>query len=146
MPEFVTSAVDAIRLGASPVMHFRRRDALDYLSHLLSAEDKFSVGCAWANGDQNHSKSPLAHDRTRCLKDVVFDGGGPLHRLRGSLASMGMRPLFENLELRGASGRNQSSFVRGIKRLPVGFRMATGMNLTVLEPCLLFYLPSGEAS
>jgi len=82
---------------------------------------------ASANRDEDVFTDPFVFDVTRHPNPhVTFGGGGPHHCLGFNLAKMEMVILFEELlsrvgsvELTGEVTRLRSSFIHGIKRLPV---------------------------
>jgi cholest-4-en-3-one 26-monooxygenase len=80
-----------------------------------------------ANRDESVFKDPYSFDITRNPNPhVTFGGGGPHFCLGANLARLEMRILFEELakrvdtiELTGEVRKLRSSFIHGIKTLPV---------------------------
>jgi len=135
-PSIVPSATEEILRWASPVMYFRRNVTRDTELHgqKLKAGDKVSIWYISANRDEDVFPNPFTFDIKRSPNEhVAFGGGGPHFCLGASLARMEINILLEELVKRvssieqiGEVKRLRSTFINGIKHLPVRLTPATG--------------------
>ena len=135
-PSMVPSATEEILRWASPVMFFRRNVTRDteLRGQKLKAGDKVSIWYISANRDENVFPNPFTFDIKRSPNEhVAFGGGGPHFCLGASLARMEINILLEELVKRvssieqiGEVKRLRSTFINGIKHLPVRLTPASG--------------------
>ncbi len=128
-PELIDSAVEEILRWSTPVNTFRRTAMSDVTLRGETIREGESVVLfyASANRDPEVFADPYRFDIGRHPNPhLAFGGGGPHFCLGASLARVEMRALFaelarrcERIELAGEVGRLRSSFVNGIKTLPV---------------------------
>ncbi|NBU56771.1 MAG: cytochrome P450, partial [Acidimicrobiia bacterium] len=128
-PSLVTSAVEEILRWATPVNYFRRAATCDVELHGVTIAEGESVTMFYpsANRDERVFTDPDRFDIGRIPNPhVTFGGGGPHFCLGSNLARLEMRILFEELSKRvadvnltGEISKLQSSFIHGIKHLPV---------------------------
>ncbi|MFM8945165.1 MAG: cytochrome P450 [Actinomycetota bacterium] len=128
-PSLVPSAVEEILRWATPVNYFRRAATCDVELHGVTIKEGESVTMFYpsANRDETAFTNPDVFDITRTPNHhVTFGGGGPHFCLGANLARLEMRILFEELsrrtadiEFTGPVKKLQSSFIHGIKSLPV---------------------------
>jgi cholest-4-en-3-one 26-monooxygenase len=128
-PSLVPSAVEEILRWATPVNYFRRAATCDVELHGVKIREGESVTMFYpsANRDEAAFTDPDRFDITRTPNHhVTFGGGGPHFCLGANLARLEMRILFEELskraqdiEFTGPVRKLQSSFIHGIKSLPV---------------------------
>mgnify|MGYP006280696877 CR=1 FL=1 len=128
-PSLVPSAVEEILRWATPVNYFRRAATCDVELHGVKIREGESVTMFYpsANRDEAAFTNPDRFDITRTPNHhVTFGGGGPHFCLGANLARLEMRILFEELskraqdiEFTGPVRKLQSSFIHGIKSLPV---------------------------
>jgi cytochrome P450 len=128
-PSLDRTAVEEIVRWASPVTWMRRTATQDGVlhGHEYRAGDKFLLFYAAANRDPEVFRDPHVFDLTRDPNPHVgFGAKGPHFCLGAHLArreiAVTFRALFDqlpDLELAGEPDRLRSSFVNGIKRLPV---------------------------
>ncbi len=128
-PALVPSATEEILRWASPVMYFRRNVTRDteVRGQKIQAGDKIGIWYISANRDESVFENPFSFDIKRTPSEhVAFGGGGPHFCLGANLARMEMNIMFDELVRRvdsveqiGAIKRLRSTFVNGIKHLPV---------------------------
>jgi cholest-4-en-3-one 26-monooxygenase len=128
-PELVDSAVEEICRWATPVNAFRRTAQSDVTLHgtEIKAGDNVVMYYVAANHDPEVFTDPHVFDITRSPNPhLTFGGGGPHFCLGANLARLEMRALFaeladkcETIELTGEIKRLRSSFINGVKTLPV---------------------------
>jgi cholest-4-en-3-one 26-monooxygenase len=128
-PELVDSAVEEICRWATPVNAFRRTAQSDITLHGVDIKQGDSVVMYYvaANHDPEVFTDPHIFDITRSPNPhLTFGGGGPHFCLGANLARLEMRALFaelaarcETIELTGEIKRLRSSFINGVKTLPV---------------------------
>jgi cholest-4-en-3-one 26-monooxygenase len=131
-PGRVPSAVEEILRWASPILYFRRTATRDVelRDKTIKAGDRVVLWYASANRDSEAFPEPFRFDVDRSPNDhVTFGGGGPHFCLGASLARMELRLIFTELvtrmpgiELDGEVEMLRSSFVGGIKRMPIRWR------------------------
>jgi cytochrome P450 len=125
------SAVEEIVRWASPVVYMRRTATRDVeVSGVQIAEgDKVTMWYASANRDEAHFENPWLFDVTRAPNHHVGFGGGGTHFCLGAnLARREIAVVFEELHNRipdiavtEEPAMLLSSFIHGIKRLPVSW-------------------------
>lgn len=125
----VSSGVDEMLRWGTPVNNFLRTATCDTELHGVEIKEGDAVVMLYAsaNRDETVFADPYKFDVTRNPNPhVTFGGGGPHHCLGFNLAKMEMRILFEELmsrvskvELVGEVTKLRSSFIHGIKQLPV---------------------------
>ena len=128
-PDLVDSAVEEICRWATPVNAFRRTAQSDITLHGVDIKEGDSVVMYYvaANHDPEVFADPHVFDITRNPNPhLTFGGGGPHFCLGANLARLEMRALFaeladkcEKIELTGEITRLRSSFINGVKTLPV---------------------------
>ncbi|MGH3498116.1 MAG: cytochrome P450 [Nocardioidaceae bacterium] len=127
-PSLIGAAVEEMLRWWTPVMVFRRTatsDA-DIGATAVRAGDKVVVSFISANRDESVFDRPDTFDIRRGRSDHLVFGHGPHFCLGAHLARTQMRALFSALlartswiESAGEPALLQSSFQRGIKRLPI---------------------------
>ncbi len=128
-PQVSEVAVDEILRWATPVSNFRRTATRDVELHgvHIPKGDPVVLSYASANYDETVFADPHRFDITRSPNPHVAFGGGGVHFCLGShLARLEIKLLFEELlartsdiSLDGDVQRLRSSFINGIKHLPV---------------------------
>jgi cytochrome P450 len=133
-PSLIPVAVEEFLRWASPVYHFRRTATRDVElggKHIKEG-DKVVMWFASGNRDEEVFGNPYDFDVTRQNNDHVTFGKGSPHLCLGNLlARTEIRIMFEELipriadiRLAGDAPRVRSSFVNGIKKLPVEVTLA----------------------
>jgi cholest-4-en-3-one 26-monooxygenase len=133
-PQVSEAAVDEILRWATPVSNFRRTATRDVELHGVHIPEGDSVVLSYAsaNYDETVFADPHQFDVNRSPNPHVSFGGGGVHFCLGShLARLEIKLLFEELiartsdiQLDGEVQRLRSSFINGIKHLPVRARPA----------------------
>jgi cytochrome P450 len=133
-PSLIPGAVEEFLRWATPVYHFRRTATRDVELHgkKIREGDKVVMWFAAGNRDPEVFPDPYRFDVTRYPNDhVTFGKGSPHFCLGNNLARLEIRLMFETLlprlksvELAGDVRRVRSSFVNGIKSLPVRVQAA----------------------
>ncbi len=133
-PEIMDTAVEEILRWASPVSYFRRTATRDVELHevTIPAGDSVVLMYASANYDETVFKDPHRFDITRTPNPhIAFGGGGPHFCLGSHLARLEIKLMFEalvertrSIDLDGDVQRLRSSFINGIKHLPVRVELA----------------------
>jgi cholest-4-en-3-one 26-monooxygenase len=128
-PQVSEAAVDEILRWATPVSNFRRTATRDVELHGVHIPEGDSVVLSYAsaNYDETVFADPHQFDVNRSPNPHVSFGGGGVHFCLGShLARLEIKLLFEELiartsdiQLDGEVERLRSSFINGIKHLPV---------------------------
>ena len=128
-PEVADAAVDEILRWATPVSNFRRTATRDVELHgvHIPKGDPVVLSYASANYDETVFADPHRFDITRSPNPhVSFGGGGPHFCLGSHLAKLEIKLLFEallahtsDIQVDGDIQRLRSSFINGIKHLPV---------------------------
>jgi cholest-4-en-3-one 26-monooxygenase len=128
-PSRVAVGIEEMLRWGTPVNHFRRTATCDV--ELLGVEikegDPVAMFYVSANRDEDVFDDPFRFDVMREPNHhLTFGGGGPHFCLGSNLARLEMRIIFEELlarvnriELAGEVTRLHSSFIHGIKQLPV---------------------------
>ncbi|MGH8977216.1 MAG: cytochrome P450 [Acidimicrobiia bacterium] len=128
------TAVDEILRWTTPVMYFRRTASRDVELHgtRIRENDPVVLFYISANYDDSAFAEPHRFDVGRVPNPhVTFGGGGPHFCLGAHLARLEIRVLLEELlatasviELVGLPERLRSSWMNGLKHLPVAFTPA----------------------
>jgi cytochrome P450 len=127
-------AVDEIVRYATPVIHFRRTATEDTVvaGQKIEAGQKLIMWYNSANRDDRVYTDPYRFDVTRQPQpaQVGFGAGGPHFCLGANLARLELEVIFqqliarlEHVELAGPVSRLHSSFVGGIKNVPLRYQM-----------------------
>ena len=129
-PGHITTAIEEFLRWASPVMHFRRtaqRD-VELRGQKIKEGDRVSIWYASANRDEDVFENPMTFDILRSPNEHLGFGIGPHFCLGANLARMEIRIMFEELlkrlpdiRLAGPVARLRSTFINGIKHMPVEF-------------------------
>jgi cytochrome P450 len=121
---------EAIR-WTTPVQHFMRTAAtdVDLAGQHIAAGDWIMINYVAANHDPAHFPAPRRFDATRKETRHLAFGAGAHQCLGLHLARLEMRILFdvlldrlESVELAGEPARASSTFVGGLKRLPLRWK------------------------
>jgi cholest-4-en-3-one 26-monooxygenase len=125
------SAVEEMLRFVTPVMNFRRQSTTEtqLSGQTIKADQKVVFFHVSANRDETVFEDPDRFDITRKPNPhIAFGGGGPHFCLGANLARMEIRVMFEHLldrvpdiRLDGNVERLQSSFINGVKHIPVAF-------------------------
>lgn len=128
-PGVIDTAVEEIIRWATPVIRFRRTATRDFELHGVDIREGDPVVLFYtsANFDETVFDDPLRFDITRDQNPQLgFGGGGPHFCLGANLARLEIKVMFEELlantrsiELAGEPERLRSSFINGLKHLPV---------------------------
>jgi cholest-4-en-3-one 26-monooxygenase len=135
-PGLIPTAAEEIVRWVSPVNMFRRtatRDT-DLGGQAIAEGDKVVVFYTSANRDESVFDRPAEFDIGREPNPHVgFGGGGPHFCLGRHLAALEMRVLLQalaermpDLALDGEASRLRSSFLNGLKHMPVRFTVSEG--------------------
>lgn len=131
-PELMPAAVDEMLRWWTPVMTFRRTAVADCSlgGQEIRAGDKVVVSFTSANRDETVFAAPDRFDIGRSPNPHLVFGHGPHFCLGAHLARTQMRALFSEILLRTSSLRYagqpsylRSNFQRGVKSLPIAFRL-----------------------
>jgi cytochrome P450 len=134
-PRLVDSAVEEVVRWASPVNYMRRRAARDTEvgGRKIRKDDWLILFYASANRDEDFFEDPFRFRVDRSPNPHLGFGHGEHFCLGSHLARRSQRALFaelsrrlEHVELAGEPQWIQSSFVVGLKRLPIRYRIARG--------------------
>ena len=128
-PDLIDTAVEEIIRWATPVIRFRRTATHDFELHgvEIREDDPVVLFYSSANFDETVFADPLRFDVGRDPNPQLgFGGGGPHFCLGANLARLEIKVMFEELlgrtaaiELAGDPERLRSSFINGIKHIPV---------------------------
>ena len=128
------TAVEEIVRWATPVINFRRTATRDVEigGQQIKAGDKVVMFYNSANRDERAFTDPFRFDVTRSPNEHFgFGGGGPHFCLGANLARREIKVMFEELfrrlpdiEVTAEPSMLVSSFIHGIKRMPVSFTPA----------------------
>jgi cholest-4-en-3-one 26-monooxygenase len=127
----LTPAIEEMLRYVTPVMNFRRQSTgpTELSGQAIKADEKVVFFHVSANRDESVFEDPNKFDITRKPNPhIAFGGGGPHFCLGANLARMEIRVMFEHLldrmpeiHLDGQVERLQSSFINGVKHIPVAF-------------------------
>lgn len=130
-PALLPAAVEEMTRWVSPVRHFFRTAREDYAlrGRRIAAGDNLMMCYPSANRDEDVFDAPFAFRIDRTPNRHIAFGYGPHLCLGQHLARMEVRVFFEEIlaradsfERAGAPAWLQSSFVSGLKTLPIRFR------------------------
>lgn len=129
-PELLPTAIEEILRWTSPVTHMARvatRD-VELRGQSIRAGDQLIMWYPSANRDEEVFEQPDVFDIGRTLNDHIAFGIGEHFCLGAGLARLELRVMFEellrrlpDLQLAGPPERLRSTFIGGIKHLPVTF-------------------------
>jgi cytochrome P450 len=132
-PDLITNAVEEIIRWSTPVRHFLRYATEDTSvgSTPIAAGDCLMLSYFSANFDEDVFEGPYRFDITRPnAKDQIAFGWGRHHCLGSQLARMELRAFLreftsriEEIEITDDADWAHSTFVGGIKHLPVRYRL-----------------------
>jgi cytochrome P450 len=132
-PELIPNAVEEIIRWSSPVRHFLRYATVDteIRGTPIAAGDGLLLSYLSANFDEDVFEEPMWFDVTRPnAKDHIAFGWGRHHCLGSQLARMELRAFLrefssrvEVMEIAGEPAWAHTTFVGGIKHLPVTYRL-----------------------
>jgi len=126
----IPTAVEEMLRWVTPVMHFRRTATRDTEigGQRIRAGDKLMLFYPSANRDEEVFPDPFRFDVSRQPNEHLAFGIGEHYCLGANLARLEIRVLFEELlrrlpdiDLAGPPVRLRSSFINGIKHMPVRF-------------------------
>jgi cholest-4-en-3-one 26-monooxygenase len=132
-PELVPSAVEEMLRWVTPVIYMRRTATIDtrIRGGEVRAGEKIVLYLASANRDEAVFAAPQRFDVGRAPNPHLAFGGGPHFCLGASLARLEVRVMFEellrrlpDLALAGPVRRLRSSYINGVKAMPVRFARA----------------------
>ncbi|MDA0364251.1 MAG: cytochrome P450 [Chloroflexi bacterium] len=127
----IDSAVEEILRWTSPLHHMTREATADVeiRGQQISAGEKVMMWYPSANRDEDVFDDPYRFDITRSPNDHIAFGIGEHFCLGAGFARKEIRVMFEELfdrypkiRLAGGPDRLRSSFINGIKHLPVDYR------------------------
>jgi hypothetical protein len=133
-PELLNNAVDEIIRWVTPVQHFMRTATEDYTLRGRRIEKGQAVQLLYISGNRDEEiwPDPFKFDISRENNRHVAFGYGAHVCLGQHLAKMEIRAFFKELlgrldsiEMTGPSKRVQSTFVSGLKTLPVRYKLRT---------------------
>jgi cytochrome P450 len=131
-PELIPTATDEITRWTSTVLQFTRTATRDTILHgqPLRAGDLLVLFYPSANRDEEVFAEPFKFDITRSPNPQIAFGIGEHYCLGANLARLELQIMFRQLterlqavELAGPIQRMRSSFVGGIKHMPIHFQM-----------------------
>lgn len=133
-PELLNNAIDEIIRWVTPVQHFMRTATEDYTLRGRRIEKGQAVQLLYISGNRDEEiwRDPFKFDISRENNRHVAFGYGAHVCLGQHLAKMEIRAFFKELlgrldsiEMTGPSKRVQSTFVSGLKTLPVRYELRT---------------------
>ncbi|MEY4339153.1 MAG: hypothetical protein RLZ14_1003 [Actinomycetota bacterium] len=131
-PSLMNTAVDEMIRWTSPVKHFMRTATVDYevRGTTVKAGEDVLLSYWSANRDEDVFADPFRFDVGRTPNKHLAFGFGVHYCLGAMLARMELKALFgallprlEHIELAGEPELVRSTFVSGLKRLPISYRM-----------------------
>jgi cholest-4-en-3-one 26-monooxygenase len=131
-PALIPTAVEEIVRWTSPVIQFTRKATADteLHGHKIRAGDLLALFYPSANRDESVFAAPNHFDITRYPNHHIAFGIGEHFCLGANLARLELQVMFrqlaerlESVELAGPISRMRSSFVGGIKHMPVRLRV-----------------------
>ena len=132
-PSLMATAVDEMIRWTSPVKHFMRTATVDYEIRGTTVKAGQDVLLSYwsANRDEDVFTDPFTFDVGRTPNKHLAFGFGVHYCLGAMLARMEMKALFgallprlRNVELDGTPELSRSTFVSGLKRLPIRYEIA----------------------
>jgi cytochrome P450 len=132
-PSLMATAVDEMIRWTSPVKHFMRTATVDYdiRGTTVKAGQDVLLSYWAANRDEEVFADPFTFDVGRTPNKHLAFGFGVHYCLGAMLARMEMKALFgaiiprlKSIELAGEPELVRSSFVSGLKRLPIRYEMS----------------------
>ncbi|MGH7948386.1 MAG: cytochrome P450 [Candidatus Binataceae bacterium] len=132
-PELIKSAVEEVVRWTSPVIQFARTATVDYELRGQTIKAGQSLGLFYpsANRDEEVFEQPFKFDITRDPNPHLAFGIGEHFCLGANLARLELEVIFKELirwldhaELTGEVERLRSSFVGGIKHMPVRLQLS----------------------
>jgi cytochrome P450 len=135
-PGLIDNAVDEIIRWVTPVRHFMRLALEDYVlgDTAIARGDWILLSYLSANRDESVFQDPFRFDVRRKNADEQIAFGTGVHFCLGAhLARMELRaflrellPRLEEVEIAGEPEHVKSTFVGGLKRLPIRYRLQAG--------------------
>ena len=131
-PSLMATAVDEMIRWTSPVKHFMRTATEDYelSGRTIKAGQDVLLSYWSANREEDVFTDPFTFDVGRSPNKHLAFGFGVHYCLGAMLARMEMKALFsallprlEHVELAGEAQYTKSTFVSGLKHLPISYRM-----------------------
>jgi cytochrome P450 len=131
-PSLMATAVDEMIRWTSPVKHFMRTATVDYdiRGTTVKAGQDVLLSYWSANRDEDVFTDPFTFDVGRTPNKHLAFGFGVHYCLGAMLARMEMKALFgallprlEHVELAGEPQLTRSTFVSGLKHLPIRYRL-----------------------
>jgi cytochrome P450 len=131
-PSLMNTAVDEMIRWTSPVKHFMRTATVDYEVRGTPVKAGQDVLLSYwsANRDEDVFTDPFRFDVGRTPNKHLAFGFGVHYCLGAMLARMELKALFsallprlEHVELAGEPELVRSTFVSGLKRLPINYRI-----------------------
>ena len=131
-PTLMNTAIDEMIRWTSPVKHFMRTATVDYdiRGTTVKAGQDVLLSYWAANRDEDVFQDPFRFDVGRTPNKHLAFGFGVHYCLGAMLARMEMKALFgallprlEHVELAGEPELVRSTFVSGLKRLPISYRL-----------------------
>lgn len=135
-PSLIDNAVDEIIRWVTPVRHFMRLALEDYVlgDTKIARADWLLLSYLSANRDESVFEDPFRFDVRRKNADEQIAFGTGVHFCLGAhLARMELRaflrellPRLDKVEIAGEPEHVKSTFVGGLKRLPIRYRLEGG--------------------
>jgi cytochrome P450 len=135
-PGLIDNAVDEIIRWVTPVRHFMRLALEDYVlgATAIARGDWLLLSYLSANRDESVFQDPFRFDVRRKNADEQIAFGTGVHFCLGAhLARMELRaflhellPRLDKVEIAGEPEHVKSTFVGGLKRLPIRYRLRVG--------------------
>ncbi|HMG40407.1 MAG TPA: cytochrome P450 [Acidimicrobiales bacterium] len=131
-PELIDSAVDEIIRWTTPVKHFMRNctEPYDVSGHEFQPGDAMLLSYPSANRDEDVFDDPFRFDVGRSPNPHLAFGFGAHYCLGAKLAKMEIKalltelvPRLDSVELAGEPSLMQTTFVGGLKHLPIRYRL-----------------------
>jgi cytochrome P450 len=132
-PSLTATAVDEMIRWTSPVKHFMRTATVDYEvgGHLIKKGEDVLLSYWSANRDEDVFTDPFRFDVGRSPNKHLAFGFGVHYCLGAMLARMELKTLFgallprlQKVELAGEPQLTRSTFVSGVKHLPIRYEIA----------------------
>jgi cytochrome P450 len=132
-PSLMTTAVDEMIRWTSPVKHFMRTATVDYEvgGRTIKKGEDVLLSYWSANRDEDVFTDPFRFDVGRSPNKHLAFGFGVHYCLGAMLARMELKTLFtallprlKSVELAGEPQLTRSTFVSGVKHLPIRYQMA----------------------